>query len=118
MDIVFLTPSEAAPRLGVVVQTVRRWCREGRIENRRLGGRIFIPETTVIRLTQPPLPPMNSGQMYYSVSEAATMIGMRADKLRFWCRTGVVPCRRVGRCYQLLWRTVEDLQDRYRAGFR
>jgi excisionase family DNA binding protein len=116
MEIVFLTPSEAAPRLGVVVQTVRRWCREGRLETRRIGGRFFIPERAVIRITQPSW--VNQGQMYYSVSDAADIIGIPAANLRHWCRTGVVPCRRVGRCYQLLWRTVEDLQDRYRAGFR
>ena len=39
-----VTTKEAAERLGVHITTMRRWCREDKIPNKKIGGVLFIPE--------------------------------------------------------------------------
>jgi excisionase family DNA binding protein len=112
MDLILLTPKEAAPRLGVTIQTVRRWCEQGKIESRKVGSRYMIPERAVIRVenSRAPLPPLSLHDGFIFLGEAAKRIGVSYYTLYYWCVTGKVPCRRLGRHYQLGWRTVEDLE--------
>ncbi|HYE79982.1 MAG TPA: helix-turn-helix domain-containing protein [bacterium] len=42
-----LTTKEAADRLKQHVKSVRRSCREGRIPSKRIGGRVYIPESAL-----------------------------------------------------------------------
>jgi excisionase family DNA binding protein len=47
---VLLTVQQAAERLGLKVQTVRNWLSMRRIGCIRVGGRVSIPESEVLRL--------------------------------------------------------------------
>jgi excisionase family DNA binding protein len=48
-----LTPADVARHLEVSVATVRRWLAEGRLEGRRVGGRLRVEQEDVERLVTP-----------------------------------------------------------------
>ena len=56
---VMLSVNQAAERLGLKVQTVRNWISSRRIGVVRVGGRVSIPESEVLRILaegwQPPV---------------------------------------------------------------
>ncbi len=48
----YLTAMEAAKRLGVCEETIRRWARLGRLPARKLGFQYFILEKDVLECVQ------------------------------------------------------------------
>ena len=42
-----LTPQQVADRLGLHVETVRRYCREDTLPHKRIGGKLYIPESAI-----------------------------------------------------------------------
>lgn len=81
----FLTIGEAANKLGVSIDTLRRWQKAGKISAARSGGGIrLFPVEEIERL----LPEVSKQASYFSVTQAATFLGVSAATLRRWDRQG------------------------------
>jgi excisionase family DNA binding protein len=113
----FVTTRQAADILNVPVNTVARWCRTGLIASRRLGGRYRIPKWVVRNLRHVQTPPLPAAKPFLKLSEAADVLHINVDVLRRWCRTGKIPCCRVGNRYELSQRTIQILLDRLEEGY-
>jgi excisionase family DNA binding protein len=60
-----LTPREAAARLDVSDDTVRRWMKSGQLDGVRVGGRLRVPVTAVLSFARPanePTPEADAGE--------------------------------------------------------
>lgn len=51
-----MTPVEASLRIGVTVQTISLWVRNGILRAYKVGGRYYIPETSITDLVQDAAP--------------------------------------------------------------
>ena len=109
----FVTTRQAADILNVPVNNITRWCRTGQIASRRLGGRYRIPKWVVRNLRHVHMPPIAENKRFLKLSEAARLLDVRADLLWEWCRKGKIPCRRVGRHYELSQRVVHMLREQF-----
>ena len=59
----YLTPRQAAPIVGVTVQTATRWCRDIPGFGRRVGGRWRIDADALARMLHGELPPRAGAQV-------------------------------------------------------
>mgnify|MGYP001347507992 CR=1 FL=1 len=109
----FVTTRQAADILNIPLNSVTQWCRTGLIASRRLGGRYRIPKWVIRNLRHVRIPPPPSAKPFLKLSEAAKILDVRPDMLRRWCQKGKIPCRRVGRHYELSQREVQTLLDEF-----
>lgn len=105
----YLTAKQVAEILGVHPVTVRLWCRKRKIERRRIGRVWEIPKRAVLRRGRTEMPPPLLSMPYLSIPKAAHLLGISQHTLRRWCKIGKVPCRKMGRNYQLSRRTINEL---------
>lgn len=90
----YLAIGEAASRLGVAIDTLRRWEKEGKLTAvRTTGGMRLFPISEIDRLL---IHDADQGEAY-SVSQAASLLGISPATLRRWDRENKLkPKRSVG----------------------
>lgn len=83
-----LTPEEAAAQFGVSPETIRRWCRQGKLQGVKVGEQWRV----ISEDEQPPL----AEEDLLTPAEAAKALRVSTETVRRWCRRGAVRHHRVG----------------------
>ena len=111
----YLTPAQTAAIFGVTPATVRYWCRRRYLDSLTLDGRVFIPQTAVYTLNEPPF---LLSKPFLTITEAARILQINRTALFKWCYTGKIPTTRSGRQYRIARCTVQDLMFQLQEGYQ